>query len=214
MTNLLSARGTRLIALAASLAALQACGGERVLVPPRVDLSGFERIGIVEITVNEASELGPLTTQKLMQAVQSAQPGTPILELGTEKDVLAAVGHPRLNAEAVRALGAHYGVDAVFVGHLEMDKFKPKFNVSTFLTAMSARADAEGALSTRLMETGGGATVWTASAEASAPVASLGVSSEGASHIGASDPEKAYGALIEDLVHRVTWDFRAHYERR
>ncbi len=207
-------RGARLVALAASCVVLQACGGERVLVPPRVDLSGFDRIGIIAISVEEDSALEGLTTQKLMQSIQSAQPGTPILELGPQAEVLAAVGHERLNADAIRAVGQRYGVDAVFVGRFEMDKFKPKFNVSTLLTTMSAQADAEGSLSARLMETGGGATVWTASAEASAPVASLGVSSEGASHIGASDPERAYGELIDKLVYRVTWDFRPHYETR
>lgn len=202
------------LALVALLSVLTACGGEKVLVPPRFDLSAFERIGIIRLSVEGEPDLHELSTQKLIQAIQSAQPGTAILELGDEAQVLDSVGHAQLNAAAVRAIGEHHAVDAVFAGHLEVSSLKPKFNVSTLLTAMSAQADAEGALSVRLMETRGGATVWTGSAEGSAPVARLDVSADGPSHIGAIDPEKAYGKLVRGLVHRATWDLRPHYRRR
>jgi hypothetical protein len=190
------------------------CGGPRVprvKVPPRVDLSAYGNLGMVQVSVDGEADLQQLASERLLAAIQAAQPGTPILELGSEQEVLAAVGHERLDAAALRAVGQHYGVDAVITGHLTLSKIKPRIGFSSVLTAVSAQAEVEGALNAKLLETQRGATVWANGAQGQAQVAALSLT-RGVSSIGASDPEKAYGRLVQGLVDRLTWDFRPHYE--
>src|SRR4051812_30462080 len=59
----------------------------RVAVPPRMDLAAYPMVGLVTFTSNARGELDRLTTQRFMQAVQEAQPGTRVVELGSEQQV-------------------------------------------------------------------------------------------------------------------------------
>src|SRR5262245_51750443 len=60
------------------------------------------------------------------------------------------------------------------------------------------------------MEVGSGATVWSRSASSKETVANVDLS-RGVVSIGASDPEAAYGSLIQNVVHQVTEDFRSYW---
>lgn len=200
-------------ALAAACLALSACS-TKVLVPPRVDLSAYESIGIVEFTSNSHADLEGFATRSFMQTVQSAQPGARILELGDERRVLQAIGQEELDFEAIRAIGEKYRVDAVMTGHLEVTDVRPRVNLSTVLKSMKVAAEVEGGLSTKLLETRTGATVWTSSARGKESVAQVSVARNGPSNLGAGDRESAYGRLVRTLVTRVTPDFWARYEKQ
>ena len=45
-----------------------------VTIPPRIDLSAHNDIGIIEFTGGSAATMGRRTTQEFIQTVQSAQP--------------------------------------------------------------------------------------------------------------------------------------------
>ena len=57
---------------------------EKVRVPPRVELKTYRTIGVIEFSTNAEDTLKPYVTQNFIQNIQSAQPGTRILELGDE----------------------------------------------------------------------------------------------------------------------------------
>jgi hypothetical protein len=62
-----------------------------VTVPPRMELKGYGTLGVIEFSSN--SGLGSArATQQLQEQIQSAQPGTRFIELGSRETVLAAVG--------------------------------------------------------------------------------------------------------------------------
>jgi hypothetical protein len=184
-----------------------------LVVPPRVDLGSYNPIGLIELSSNAKGNLQQFATQKLVETVQSAQPGTRILELGKREPILRAIEHDELDFEAIRTIGERYQVDSVLVGGLEVTDVKPKVRVSTFLTSMSARAEVAATMSVRLVETASGATVWSSSARGQESVAHVSIVSRGPADFGASDPESAYGRLVQTLVHQVTRDFRARYEK-
>jgi hypothetical protein len=183
-----------------------------VVVPPAVDLRGFGKVGIIELSSNTRGNLQQFATQKLIETIQSAQPGTRILELGNEERVLRSVESRELGFETIQAIGKRYGVEALLVGHLNVTDVKPRFQLSTFLESMSARADVEAFLSARLLETESGATLWTNSAKTRETVAHVHVIPHGPADFGASDPEDAYGRLVQVLVQDITEDFHARYE--
>jgi hypothetical protein len=77
---------------------------------------------------------------------------------------------------------------------------------------MSAQADVEASLSTRLLETESGATLWTNSAQTRETVAHVQVIPHGPADFGARDPEDAYGRLVQVLVQDITADLHVRYE--
>lgn len=186
-----------------------------VLVPPRVDLAAYRSIGLVDFRSNRGDAgFERFGSQELMQTVQSAQPGTRILELGPERRVLASVEHEEFDFEAIRAIGEHYGVDAVLTGRLDFTEIKPTLRIAPTLESLSARAEVEVFVSARLLETESGATLWTNSARDRAAVAHFQLLSSRPASFGASDPNDVQRRLVHGLVVRITEDFRAHYERR
>lgn len=205
--------GIAAASLAVLLAALAGCA-EKVLAPPRVSLQSWRTLGIVEFSGGAEPGLGVLATQEFMEALQAAQPGARILELGPESKVLAEVNSVGLDFEAIRAVGEHYGVDAVFVGRVELGSVKPNVQFGQAFSTMEARADLQGELSARLMETSSGATVWSRSTTGSANVAHLGVPGQGLPVFGASDPSDVRGNLVRQLVANATPDFYSHWVKK
>ena len=76
---------------------------------------------------------------------------------------------------------------------------------------MNVSAKVDASLATRLFETTRGATVWTRSTRRTDTVAHVGMSGGGSIRFDAKDPDKAYGALVDALVHDITRDFRVSY---
>ena len=187
---------------------------EKVLVPPRVELKAYHTIGVIEFSTNAEDALKPYVTQNFIQNVQSAQPGTLILELGDEDQLLRSLGLSKLDPETVQSIGQKYHVDALIMGHLEVSEMKPAIKVYPTAKALNAKAYIEAALSTRILETGSGATLWTHATSGRTQVAAISLMEGGPFSIGVSDPAEKYGKLVPQLVYVNTSDFRPQYEYR
>lgn len=183
----------------------------RVAVPPRMDLAPYPVVGIVTFASNRNDgQLDRLATQKFLESVQAAQPGTRVVELGSQQEVLASVGRSTWDATALRAVKSKHEVDALIVGRIDVDRAKPSVAVSSLWKAVSARADVNVALSARVFETQSGATMWTDSAKLTTTIASGDFTSH-SGNVGIRDAEAAYGAMIEQMACDVTDAFREHY---
>lgn len=190
------------------LAVLGCASRSKVLVPPRVDLAQYGTIGIIDFSGRSDAVHGSLATRQFVAMVQDAQPGAPILELGTRNQVLAKVGREELDFEAVRAIGEAYRVDAVFSGEVGMSEIKPNVQFGRSLQSVNASANINGELDARLMETRAGATVWSRRATSSAEVAHLGVPGSGAiPRFGATDPGDVETGLVSQLISHLRYDF-------
>jgi len=204
-----------IIVLAIMLAILIGCSHtEKVLIPPKVELKVYHNIGVIEFSTNAEDTLKPYVTQNFIQNVQSAQPGTRILELGNEEQLLRSIGRSRFNPETIKSIGKMYNVDAVILGHLQVSEIKPKIKVFAAAKALSAKAYIEAALRTRILETDSGATLWTRATTGKTQVAGINLREGGAISFGVSDPKEKYGRLVPELVYVNTTDFRSQYEYR
>jgi len=197
------------------LAILLGCSHtEKVLVPPKFELKVYNKIGVIEFSTNAENDVRQYVTQNFIQNVQSAQPGTRILELGSQEQVLGALRRNELDFKAIKRIGEKYRVDAVIFGHLQVSEIKPKVKILTAPKAVHAKAYIEASLSTRLLETDSGATLWTNATTGKTSVANVNVIKKGLFNIGISDPKEKYGKLVPELVYLNTMDFRARYEYR
>lgn len=209
-----SALGTRArlpVWAAAGAWLLTACGGGRVLVPPRVDLAPYYRVGLVTFTIENAKgSLNELATERFLGEVLAGQSGIEILELGEAERLLSDVGEQRLDARAARTIGQEHGVPAVFFGHLKVSDVKPRAVLAGF-PHVEARVSVE--LSVRLLSAESGGTLWTSSGKASDTVGELGITG-GDVFFSAEHPEEAYGRLVDALVFEVTRDLRPRWVKR
>jgi hypothetical protein len=184
----------------------------QVPVDPRVDLSQYPSIGLVMFTSNEADQdTLRLCTQQFLEAVQFAQPGTRVIELGSEKQLLTSVDQKKFDVKTLRSIKETHGVDAVIMGRFDLQQTKPDISLSTMFKTMSISSDIDGMLSAKIVETESGATMWSDSSKMTANVGSASFNSLGKGHFGVSDPETVYGEMITCLVDDITDDFRVHY---
>lgn len=195
-----------LVAVAAT-----ACGGKEVLVPPRLDLFRWGRVGLVTLTAENArGSLNRVATDRFVEYLLSAQPGIEVQEVGAATDLLESDDATRIGAEAARALGERHGVPVIFVGHLVASDVRPDIDL---VGRPSLGAEVRLDLSMRLVSTRSGGTLWRASSWARQTFARLGVV-DGEPYFSAEDPDEAYGDLVDPLVYEVTHDFRPSYVER
>lgn len=206
---------TRMLAVA--LVALIAAVGcsKRVLVqqPPRIDLQGYNVVGIVDFTSDAEGAIAELTTQRFVERLQQAQ-SLRVLRLGSESQALEGLGTRTMDFQAVKAIGEKYGVDVVITGRVTASDVRPNIDINSIITSMSASAEIEASLVSNLYESVSGATLWTRSSSCTQKVAHVGVSRGGNVSFDAKDPEKAYDKLVNTLVFDVTRDFRVTYARQ
>lgn len=191
-------------ALAVAVALLLA-GCARVYVPPAIDLEPHEVIGLIEFKSNAKGYLTKLVTEKFIDVVVEDQSEIRIVELGTEEEVLEALGMTRLSPDAYQAIGDKYDINTVFTGNLEVSEVTPSCAFGPGYASFEGQVHAR--LSAKLVETSTGGTVWSNSARDERSVA--GVEKFGSYFsFNAEDPEEAYGKMARSLCRRITHDFR------
>ena len=176
-------------------------------MPPRVDLRSFGSIGMIDFSPRQSDQLNVQATREFLAALQSAQPGTPVLELGDRDRLAGLAGHETLDAATIRAIGEKHGIDALVVGELEARRIEPSIRVGLHLDSLSASAEVEGALTVRIYDARSGATLWTRAVRRRDSVAGVTVASGGLSGLGATDPKAAEGRLVRALARQATSDF-------
>jgi len=175
-----------------------------VLVPPKLDLARYSAIGIGEFASNEAPPVGTSATAAFLSAVHSAQPGTPLLELG-------AIG--RVDPAAIRKLAAREHVDAIWIGELVEGMEQPRLTIDALYKSGSASARRKASLAVRLYDGRTGATVWSSASERTIPVMGISGSVRGVSDVHTRPMDEARSILIRDLVTDVTCDLRPTWVR-
>jgi hypothetical protein len=185
----------------------------RVEIPPRVNLGAYPIVGLVTFSSNLDNQTDQLSTREFLTQLQAAQPGTRVLELGSQRNALASVNAQSWDPAALHALKAARGVDVLVIGTFTAEKKNPDVHLSSFLKSLNVRQDVKASLNARLIETATGATVWTNGAQTTSQLAGANFSAHGGS-LSANDPQEVYGQMIDDLACRITEDFRPHYVRR
>lgn len=197
------------ITLLLLLAILWGCSSTVLVpVPPRMDLKSYGTLGIVEFTSNSDPTINARATRQLQEQIQSAQPGTRFVALGSREAVLAAVGSRQLDLDTLKKIDEKYGVDAIFVGDIIYSEPKTDIKI-TDITKLdgSVRTEVRGDISSSLMETRTGASVWSSSAWARRQIGRLSVSPDQGVSGGMSN-ENPREEMVPTLVYHLTQDFR------
>ena len=201
------------VALVLIVVAGLACAAKRVLVPARMDLHPYGRIGLVTFTVENAKgTLHQFATERFAENVLSAQPGIEILELGNVDTLMQRVGERELGPLTAQELGKQRGVAAVFAGHLKVTNPSPSGGIAGILTPhleATIRTD----LMVRLLSAQSGGTVWRSSAWATQKVGGVSIVG-GQLNFGARDPKTAYGPMVNTIVNIVTRDMWSTWQRQ
>lgn len=185
-----------------------------VPVPPRMDLKSYGTLGIIEFASNSDPAISNYATQQFQEHVQGAYPGTPILELGNRETVLAAVGATQFDADAITKIGKKYGVTAVFLGDLVYSEPKTDIRVTDIKRLEGGvRTEIRGDMSTKLMETQSGASVWSSSTWEKRQIGSVSLSTRRgvSATVGDSNPRKD---MVPALILHLTQDFRPKLVRQ
>ncbi len=202
------------LALAALFAASCAARAPAEYVPPRLDLARYSTLGIVEFGGRGAKGLGEPATREFMSAVHAAQPGTPLLELGSFARAFPGSSRDALDPEAVRALAARTHVDVIVLGEVIEEKASPRVSIDPAYGTASASAKLSTSLVVRMLDGVSGATVWSASSRRNISLAGIDLTTVGVRHVGATPAEEARAILIRDLVSDVTFDLRPRWVQR
>ena len=185
-----------------------------VPVPPRMDLKSYGTLGIIEFASNSDPAISNYATQQFQEHVQGAYPETPILELGNRETVLAAVGATQFDADAITKIGKKYGVTAVFLGDLVYSEPKTDIRVTDIKRLEGGvRTEIRGDMSTKLMETQSGASVWSSSTWEKRQIGSVSLSTRRgvSATVGDSNPRKD---MVPALILHLTQDFRPKLVRQ
>jgi hypothetical protein len=200
------------LALVLIVVAGLACAAKRVLVPARMDLHPYGKIGLVTFSVENAKgTLHQFATERFAENVLEAQPGIEILELGNIDTLMDRVGEREVGPLTAQELGKRRGVAAVFAGHLKITNPTASGGLAGLVTPhleATVRTD----LTVRLLSAQSGGTVWRQSAWATQKVG--GVSIDGGQlNFGARDPKTAYGPMVNTIVNIVTRDMWSTWQK-
>jgi hypothetical protein len=186
-------------------------GCARVYVPPAVDLHPHVVVGIIQFKTDARGDLGEFVTEKFIRAVTKDQPDIQIVELGTQEDVLEAVGMTHLGPNAYVAIGDKYSLNALFTGNLDVTEASPSCIFTPGYASVEVKVNAR--LSARLVDIATGGTIWSNSARDERTVAGVSKFGRGLS-FQAEDQEKAYGEMAHNLCWQITRDFRSTWAHR
>lgn len=199
-------------------AAIWGCSSTKIIteeVPPRVDLRVYRTIGVLDIAVsNHSASLQSDATRKFIAALQDAQPGIRLLELGSGQQLLAGQKKTRLDAAAVKQICQENGVDALISGQIEVSQVTPSLDFGESLNSLSAKATVNASMTAKLYEMPSGASLWSDVVSGHWTIAGFKVSESTLSKIRVNDPNEKYGQMVSELVDAVTKSFRPSYRKR
>jgi hypothetical protein len=185
-----------------SVLAAAGCGGghrpvrQRVLLPPTLNLVPYRNIGVFEFSVENAKgNLHQFATHRFEEYVLAAQSGIEMREY-TSAD----------SARVFAAASDSSSTPVAFFGHLKISNVKPHGGLTSGLSPV-LRATVTVELSVWLMNTRSGGIMWRKSSVSTEEVGGLSFIG-GTPSFSASDPNDAYGRLINQLVYNVTYDVR------
>jgi len=183
--------------------------------PPKVDLKPYNQIGVISFSLENArGDIGNLVASKLIEVISKSHRRANFIKLGNLEEVQKRIGKSPLppfnkggNELNIKAVGDKYGVDAVFIGTVSLSDVKAHIEESGLSANLKVLADAKLTITAQLISTATGEVLWTNSITEKEKLTQIRMSGE-IPTFAADDPNRAYGLMIEDLVYKLTADFR------
>ncbi len=183
----------------------------KIMAPPEIDLSYYERVGLISFSSkNVESQFDEMATQLFLQEINRVQKRVQLIELGTLDEVLGQINKATLNQEAVKAIGEHFGVASFFHGEINISAVKRSSREVTgmVITNVLLRMTFNSSLTIRFYSTETGATLWADSANKKKTLDQILHSTDIVPEFGIKDQNKVHKELTERLVHELSSNFR------
>ena len=194
-----------------------------MMIPPNIDLTRYNRVGVVGFDCNADGKMDECFTRRFLLRVRSYQRDARIIHLGSQEDILESVQSEQIDSETIRAMGRQCNVDAVFTGNVQVTEIWPLLVLGpwgprpasghTMILGREAKAVVKVRVSARLWETETGSTIWSTSARGEEMVHQVKVRSDGTVDFDARDLPEAFWDLTRPLVGRMCADFKINYQR-
>ena len=189
-----------------------ACGTV-IMIPPEIDLSPQERIGLISFSIENAKgNLDEMATQRFLQVITSYQ-SVQVIELGSLDEVLGKIKKRTLGPDTVKAIGEHFDVNSFFYGKINVSDVKPMIDIGALIRRLQVRASFNISMTARLFSTETGATLWTNSADTEGTLAYMSMGEDRVPYFDVRDEEDTYKRLTEHLVWDLTREFRPTKKR-
>ena len=174
--------------------------------PPKMDLKPYNQIGVIAFNLENArGNIGDLVASKFVQVISKSHRRANLIKLGSLEEVQKRIGKSELD---IKAIGDKYGVDAVFIGTVGLSDVKAHIEESGLSANLKVLADATLTITAQLISTATGEVLWTNSITEKEKLAQIRMSGE-IPTFAADDSDRAYGLMLEDLVYKLTADFRS-----
>jgi len=174
--------------------------------PPKVDLKPYNQIGVIAFNLENArGNIGDLVASKLIEAISKSHRKAHLIKLGMKEEVQKKIGKPELD---IKVAGEKYQVDAVFIGTVSLSDVNAHIEESGLSANLKVLADATLTITAQLISTATGEVLWTSSITEKEKLAQIRMSG-GILEFAANDSDRVYGLMIEDLVYKLTADFRS-----
>jgi hypothetical protein len=149
------------------IAVLSGCAAryQNVMVPPRIDLTQHEIIGVSGFDSTNEGQLGPLATRRFTDLARRDQGLVRMMDVDFETD--------QRNPTAYRELGEQSGASTIFVGSLEVSDIRPNLSIAHTLKSGQLTANVDAMLTVELIETATGASIWSSSARATRTIGQI-----------------------------------------
>ena len=175
---------------------------------PVIDLTEYGRVGFIDVSSSAEGEIAKVASQKLIEKIlEIDRDKITVIELGSEEDILKALGRERIDPETIQMIGKKHNIGVIVSSRLNISEVRPQIDISFIMESFGVKADVDASLMVKLFETEGGGTLWTDSVQDTRSVASVRIGSGGIFHFDASTPEKAYGKLVRNLVRKISSHF-------
>jgi hypothetical protein len=191
-----------------ALLAFVSCG-PLVWFPPEIDLIPLAQIGYISFQMENAE--GPLqewADQLFVREILRSHQEVELIEMGNRSDVLEKTGISRFDPETARRIGSEYGVSAFFIGKILVSEVKPQISISSLVKSLRARISFTITLSSRLIATDKGSTLWTDSVTRRETLAYVHLSEGMVPFFTVRDQDKVYRRILDRMVFDLTRDFR------
>ena len=183
----------------------------KIMAPPEIDLSYYERVGLISFSSkNVESQFDEMATQLFIQEINRVQKRVQIIELGTLDEVLGQINKATLNQEAVKAIGEHFGVASFFHGEINISDVKRssrKMDLKV-ITKVVFRMTFNNSLTIRFYSTETGATLWVDSAYKEKTLDQILHSPDIIPDFSIEVQNKVHKELTEHMVHELIRNFR------
>lgn len=183
--------------------------GCRTITYPKSYIVRYPQMGIVSFTLeNVQGSISALATHYFIQEISNVQKGIQLRELGDLESVLKAINRETLDLDALKAIGEHFGVFAIFIGSVTASDFKP---ISYIYAYPGLTAKLKISISARLLSTETGETLWRKSVNAPKTFGRNGmpmIEQTNVPYFVERDADKRYGEFVRKLIRKLVRGFR------